>query len=70
MANDIDIIMGVGGKRIKNVADFYRKIWARGEAGTEVPIDLLPAGGGEVEIVKVTVSSQDRYDWLKLNRGL
>ena len=65
-----DIIMGVGGKRIKSIADFYRKIWARGEAGAEVPIDLLPAGGGEVEIVKVTVSSQDRYDWLKLNRGL
>ncbi len=65
-----DIIMGVGGNRIKNVADFYRKIWARGEAGTEVPIDLLPAGRGEIKIVKVTVSSQDRYDWLKLNRGL
>ncbi len=65
-----DIIMGGGGKRIQNIADFYRKIWARGEAGTEVPIDLLPLGGGEVKIVKVTVSSQDRYDWLKLNRGL
>ena len=65
-----DIIMGVGGKRIKGIADFYRKIWARGEAGTEVPIDLLPLGGGEVEIVKVSVHSQDRYDWLKLKRGL
>jgi S1-C subfamily serine protease len=65
-----DVIMGVGGKRVKSIADFYRKVWARGGAGVEVPLDLVPAGGETLKIHTVKVRSRDRYDWLKLNKGL
>lgn len=65
-----DIIMGIGGKRVKGLADFYRKIWARGDAGAEIPLDLVSPAAGNLDIRTVTVQSQDRYDWLKLDKGL
>ena len=65
-----DVIIGVGGKRVKGMADFYRKIWARGSAGAEIPIDMLPIGAASLDIRTVTVKSRDRLDWLKLNKGL
>ncbi len=65
-----DIIMGVGGKRVKGMADFYRKIWARGSAGAEIPVDMLPIGAASLDIRTVTVKSRDRLDWLKINKGL
>lgn len=65
-----DVIMGVGGKRIKDIADFYRKIWARGDPGTDIPLDLVRAGSSALKIQTITVQSGDRYDWLKLNKGL
>lgn len=64
-----DVILGVGGKRVKSIADFYRKVWARGGAGVEVPLDLVPAGARALKIQTVKVRSRDRYDWLKLNKG-
>ncbi|MCH7936513.1 MAG: serine protease [Proteobacteria bacterium] len=64
-----DVVMGVGGKRVKSIADFYRKIWALGGAGVEVPLDLVPANARAPKIRTVKVRSQDRYDWLKLNKG-
>ena len=36
-----DILVGVGGQTAKSLADFYRKVWARGGAGTSVPLDVL-----------------------------
>ena len=65
-----DIIMGVGGKLVKSMANFYRKIWARGCAGVEIPVDVTPIGTASLEIKKVTVKSRDRLDWLKLNKGI
>ncbi|MFQ5765389.1 MAG: S1C family serine protease [Rhodospirillales bacterium] len=64
-----DIIMGVGGRRVTGMADFFRKVWARGDAGTEVPIDVLPMGAGSLDIRTITVLSKDRHDWLKMNTG-
>ena len=64
-----DVIMGVDGKRVKSIADFYRKVWARGSAGVEVPIDLVPANAETLKIRTVKVRSRDRSDWLKLNKG-
>ncbi len=65
-----DVIIGIGGKRVKGIADFYRKIWARGDPGTDIPLDLVRAGGGTLDIQTIIVHSRDRYDWLKLNKGL
>ena len=58
-----DLILGVAGAPVTGLADFYRKVWAQGEAGVDVPLLIGRASGtGEV-----TVSSGDRYAWLRLD---
>ena len=65
-----DVIMGVGGRKVDGMADFLRKVWAMGQAGVEVPVDVLPLSKGEMQIQSVKVRSLDRHDWLKLSKGL
>ena len=57
-----DIIVAVKGEPVRDMADFYRKLWALGPAGVEVPLTLLTAQG----ITQVAVESADRYDYLKI----
>jgi S1-C subfamily serine protease len=57
-----DILVGVAGERPKNLADFYRKIWATGEAGATVPLDIEREG----EQKHFDVQSMNRLDHLKL----
>ena len=65
-----DVIMGVGGRRVSGIADFYRKIRAQGTAGADIPIDLVPVRDGKLEIKTIRVPSRDRHDWLKLDKKL
>jgi len=60
-----DMVIGVGGVPVAGLADFYRKVWALGEAGVAVPLDMLHG----VKISSVTVKSIDRHHWLKLERS-
>lgn len=62
-----DVIIGVDGHRVAGMSDFLRRVWAQGEAGAEVVVDVLPLSSGEFEIKHVAVRSRDRRDWLKLN---
>ncbi len=62
-----DIIIGVGGKRVSGMADFFRKVWAVGDAGVQVPIDVLALGTEDFTIERVMIRSRDRYHWLKLD---
>ncbi|MBL6927795.1 MAG: serine protease [Rhodospirillales bacterium] len=64
-----DIIMGVGGQTVHGMVDFFRRIRARGVAGTEIPMDVLSAGGKSMSAGRVVVRSRDRHDWLKLSTG-
>ncbi|MCH6587472.1 MAG: serine protease, partial [Proteobacteria bacterium] len=57
-----DIIVAVGGEPVRDMADFYRKLWALGPAGVAVPLTVLTAEG----IKETTIESADRYDFLKL----
>ena len=57
-----DIILGVGGEPAAGLADFYRKIWKLGEAGTVVPLDIL----GDNGMKRVEVKSMNRNDHLRL----
>ena len=57
-----DIILGVAGEQVTGQADFYKKVWALGDAGVEVPLTILTRDG----IAKITVTSASRYDHLKL----
>lgn len=58
------IITEVGGRSVSSLAEFYRAVWALGNAGVEVPLTLLDSRLGTRQ---VTVTSGDRYDYLKLN---
>ena len=57
-----DMILGVAGEPVEGLADFYRKVWALGAPGAQVPLLVLRGN----QPVKMTVKSIDRYDWLKL----
>jgi len=62
-----DIIIGVGGHRVSGMPDFLRRVWAHGEAGAEVVVDVLSMDSSDLEIKHIPVRSRDRRDWLKLN---
>jgi serine protease Do len=57
-----DVIMSVSGAETKTLVDFYRKVWAKGPAGTPVPLNV--ARGQQVR--DVDVQSINRLDLLKL----
>jgi S1-C subfamily serine protease len=53
-----DIVVGVAGEEVTSLADFYRKVWARGAAGVEVPLRVLQG----MQMKDVTVRSIDRIE--------
>jgi S1-C subfamily serine protease len=59
-----DIIWAVRDESVASLSDFYRNIWASGDAGTEIPIELLRDG----RTVWVRVKSIDRNSLLKAPR--
>jgi S1-C subfamily serine protease len=60
-----DIILGVAGKPVTTLAEFYRALWGSGPAGVDVRLDVLQG----VSPGEITVKSGDRYRWLKVNRS-
>ena len=56
-----DVIVGIAGKPIQGQADFYTKLWASGQAGVEVPLEVLK--GNQVQ--KVTLKSRDRESYFR-----
>ena len=56
-----DIVIGVGGEEVGSLADFYRKVWARGAAGVEVPLRVLQG----LEVKELSVRSIDRLEYLR-----
>ena len=63
-----DIVVGVGGdnEQIKDQADFYRRIWKSGPAGTRVALRILHGGS----LREVLVESVDRHDFLLQPAGI
>jgi serine protease Do len=56
-----DILVGVGNEDVSSLADFYRKIWARGSAGVEVPLRVLQG----TQLKEVAVRSIDRLEYFR-----
>ena len=54
-----DVIVGIGGQPVKGQADFYNRLWSRGEAGVEIPLEILREG--RVEKIPVKSTDRDRY---------
>ncbi len=61
-----DVVVGVNGEPPKNLADFYRKVWALGAAGTTIAIDVLQ----DSQVRRVEIKSINRLDHLKLKTTL
>jgi len=57
-----DVIVGIGGVKTSTLAEFYQKMWATGDAGVTVPLDVESGGGSR----RVRVPSVNRLDTLKL----
>jgi len=57
-----DVIVGVNGEPPKNLADFYRKVWAQGGAGVTVALDVLQ----DSQVRRFDIKSINRLDHLKL----
>jgi S1-C subfamily serine protease len=56
-----DVVVAVNGDRVSTLASFYRKVWALGNAGAEVPLTLYREG----VTFDVRVNSSDRAKFLK-----
>lgn len=54
-----DVIVAVGGQSITGQADFYTRLWSRGAAGVEIPLEVLR--GGKIQSVTVTSADRDSY---------
>ena len=59
-----DVILAVKGENVSTLASFYRKVWALGQAGVEVPLTLYREG----VTFDVRVNSSDRAKFLKAPR--
>jgi S1-C subfamily serine protease len=64
--NPGDIVLAVGGQRFADQADFYRRLWSQGPAGTAVSLRLLKDG----DVRDVTVRSVDRMETLARPAGV
>jgi len=54
-----DVIVSLGGQQVTSQADFYTRVWARGDAGVEVPLEVLR--GGRIQSVTIKSGDRDRY---------
>jgi S1-C subfamily serine protease len=56
-----DIILAVGGEGVRSQADFYRKVWGRGPAGTDISLRVLQG----IDVREIKVHSIDRLDYFR-----
>jgi len=56
-----DIILAVNKEAVQGMADFYRKVWALGDAGVAVPLGILQG----IKVRQIVVHSTNRDQFLK-----
>jgi S1-C subfamily serine protease len=56
-----DIILGVGAEGVRTQSEFYRKVWGRGAAGTDIPLRVLQG----VDVKELAVHSIDRVEYFR-----
>lgn len=59
-----DVVVAVNGASVEGLADLFRKVWAMGDAGVDVPVTVLR----DQRTVEITVKSADRSSFLKTPR--
>jgi serine protease Do len=61
-----DIILAVGGEGVRSQAEFYRKVWGRGAAGSAIPLRVLQG----IDVRDINVRSIDRVDYFRKKPNL
>ena len=56
-----DIILAIGGHKVKKLEEFYRRLWSAGEPGVEVTLKLQQGG----DVREVQIRSIDRFDLMR-----
>jgi S1-C subfamily serine protease len=56
-----DIVLTVGGKEVRDLASLFRRVWAQGQAGVDVPMTIYRDG----ETMQLRVKSSERNRFLK-----
>jgi len=59
-----DLIVKVQGKAVDDMASFLRAVWKDSNAGDQIDMTVLTKGG---QLRSVTVNSDDRQNWLRLD---
>ena len=59
-----DILLGVGGTKVRSLAGLFRRVWSLGDAGVAVPLTVSREG----EMIELKVASADRNSFLKAPR--
>jgi S1-C subfamily serine protease len=59
--NTGDVVLSVGGGEVSDLATLYRRIWARGAAGVDIPLTIYREG----RTFEQTVASSDRNRFFK-----
>jgi S1-C subfamily serine protease len=54
-----DIVLAVAGKEVSDLAGLFRRVWAQGAAGVEVPITIYR--DGETSELRVKSGERDRF---------
>jgi len=56
-----DFVVGVNGAPVTELADLFRAVWALGEAGVDVPLNLIR----DEDQLEISIHSVSRADLLK-----
>jgi len=59
-----DIVLAVAGRAVWTLASFFRRVWALGEAGIEVPLTIHRAG----RMFELRITSANRNGFFKVPR--
>lgn len=61
-----DVVESVGADQVRTHAELYRKIWALGTAGVEIPLKVRHG----IDVREVKVKSIDRFEYFKTKKAL
>jgi len=56
-----DVVLEVDGESVNSLADFLKKVWSIGKAGSNIPLKILR----NEKTLNLSVKSADRNDFLK-----
>jgi S1-C subfamily serine protease len=59
-----DVLAAVGGSEIESLGDFYHKVWSRGPAGVEIPVEIVRDG----RAIGLRIRTADRSSLMKRPR--